>query len=439
VARSQATALEDFLHTLIPAHLVRRQARQLDVLQRQRKIDPYALLLSVVFAMAGRGSYSVAAARRSLAVRTGVRVVRSAMFDRFTPEFEKLLDWLLDRLLERAQRREVSPQGMLGGFKDVVIVDGTVVKVPDELASTWPGTRRNSAKASVKIHTWLRPLTGELLRYRLSAGNRWDGHFFGVTWADAGKLFLLDMGYASASLWWRIHRVGGFFVTRLPASFEPVVLHEHRRHRGRARKLVGCRLRPELVTLKRSVVDVSCPFRVRVRRYGSKRGRRLVQPFRVIALRNDTTGLYHLYATNLPPDRMKAENVDALYRLRWEVETLFKTAKSGNGLAEISSTKPHIVRIFLKAALLRLTLSMQARQLAEAQLPHTAWINQGAWNLVWRAVLGEVVLAVLRRGGQGFTPEWEDLAVLARDDQVGRVPLRQALLFANAHEACFFR
>jgi hypothetical protein len=61
--------------------------------------------------------------------------------------------------------------------------------------------------------------------------------------------------------------------------------------------------------------------------------------------------------------------------LRWEVETFDKVNKSGLGLDELTSAKPHIVRTLVMAALLRSSLAMMSKRQAEAQLPADRWIN----------------------------------------------------------------
>jgi len=43
-------------------------------------------------------------------------------------------------------------------------VNSTVVKVHDDLRLVWRGTRRDSAKAALKVHAWVRALTGELVK-----------------------------------------------------------------------------------------------------------------------------------------------------------------------------------------------------------------------------------------------------------------------------------
>lgn len=56
------------------------------------------------------------------------------------------------------------------------------------------------------------------------------------------------------------------------------------------------------------------------REYQGKR-RRVKKQFRMVGVRDEQTGTYHLYLTNIPADRLPAEDVARVYAARWEVET----------------------------------------------------------------------------------------------------------------------
>ena len=43
--------------------------------------------------------------------------------------------------------------------------------------------------------------------------------------------------------------------------------------------------------------------------------------------------------TNVPPERLAAEDISQTYALRWQVELLFKAMKSHGHLAQLPSTK----------------------------------------------------------------------------------------------------
>jgi putative transposase len=401
----------------------RAKARDLGALKRQGKLDVYALLVTVVLGIAVRGPTAIAQLGHLLSQVTGTRFARSSVWSRFTPAFRDLVQAVLDTSVREARARPSRPPGVLAGFRDILSVDATVVKVDDSLRKIWRGTRRNSAPAAVKLHTWVRAFTGELLKYRLTADAHGDGRAFGVDHDLRGVLVIFDKAYSSPSLWRRIENVGGYFLTRLPADRDPRIVRGHRRHRGRARRVERRRLRRVLDGLQRQILDVDARFRCQVRRYRSARNRWVEEEFRLVAIR-DHQGRYEVFVTNAPPDLLPAEVVSRTYQLRWEVETFYKTAKSGCGLADLPSRKAHIVETLLYAALLRATTSMQA--LARFRKEHAdligVHINPGQWQGWWNGQLRGLIDELVRTVAD---LEPTELARMLGDPNIGRMTTRR--------------
>ncbi|MCB9682652.1 MAG: IS4 family transposase [Alphaproteobacteria bacterium] len=423
MARPDRSLVDVLLANLDRPEEVRDKARALGVVRRQGKIDAYALLVVVVLGIATRGPTAIAQLGHVLATVTGVRLARSSFWDRFTVPFAELVRWLLDDIVHQARAEPHQPPGVLAGFRDVIAVDATVVKLHDALASTWRGTRRNSSKAALKVHAWVRAFTGELLKYRITADAHGDGRAFGIDHALRGCLVLLDKGYSSPSLWRRIGSVGGYVLTRLPLDRNPMIVAENRRHRGRARKAVGRPLRDALEGLQRRLLDVDGAFRCHVRRYGRDKGRFVTETFRVVAVRR-RNGTYEVFVTNAPPELLPADAVAATYRLRWEVETFFKTSKSGSALDELPSQKPEIVLALVYASLLRATAAMQALARFRREVADRIGklVNPGQWVKWWNRQLNALTHQLV--GPSAALAELE-LARMLADPHVARVTNRE--------------
>lgn len=423
--RSSAVHL---LTTIAPPEVVRERARELGVTQRQGKVDAYALLMVVVLGLVVRGPTSIAQLGHVFAGVTGHRLARSAFWARLSEPFAELVKWLLDETVGRSRSAPLRPPGALSAFTDVLAADSSVLKVHDSLRSVWKGTRRNSAKAALKVHAWVRVFTGELVKYRITAEAFGDSRAFGIDHDLRGTLMLFDRGYASPSLWRRIDSVGGYFLTRIPKGWNQVIVSENRRHRGRARSLVGMNLMDALNGLKRDVIDVNASFRCRVRRYGRKKARFVQHEFRIIALRRPD-GTYALYVTNAPPDMLPAKEVWNIYRLRWEVETFFKTLKSWSALGDQPARTPHRVETLVYAALMRATLAMKAKARFIRLIPARtgARINPHQWMRWWNRQLHWLLDDLFPATD---TLDADDLFAMLCDPNRGRVPSRNA--FAGA-------
>ena len=144
----------------------------------------------------------------------------------------------------------------------------------------------------------------------------------------------------------------------------------------------------------------------------------------MVATLNAETGEYHLYVTNVPVERLTGEQVGAMYALRWEVELFYKAAKSGSALAELPSANEVVVRILVKAALIRTSLAMVAKRRLEEAIPESIRINPLAWMKIWNEI-GSVLLEDLLAATWHPKDETMDWARLLDDPNPGRSVLRQ--------------
>ncbi len=142
--------------------------------------------------------------------------------------------------------------------------------------------------------------------------------------------------------------------------------------------MVGKKLRDILLSLHRQVLDVMVEVSFAKRTYNGKRGIRR-RTFRLVAVRNDETGRYHCYFTNVPTDRLAADEVRATYAPRWQVELLFKAIKTHGNLAHLPSSKRHIVESLIRASVLATIVSqalyreVRSRVAASRHMPLLRW------------------------------------------------------------------
>ena len=64
---------------------------------------------------------------------------------------------------------------------------------------------------------------------------------------------------------------------------------------------------------------------------------KVTRTFRLVGVKNKDTGKYHLYVTNIPPEKLEAEDIARTYAARLEVELMFKEMKSHFRVHDIPS------------------------------------------------------------------------------------------------------
>jgi putative transposase len=399
VFQRKATTVEGVLTSLFPEARLRTEARAAGVEKRRRKIDVVAFFWTLVLGFGVGKLRTLAELRRTYENRTGSKIEESSFYDRFTPQLAKLLRGMVAEVIGRAAEvGSRSLAGALAGFRDLLLIDSTVIRLHDLLKGPYAGCRTNHSKAAAKLHMVRSVKEASASRVCLSPERTNDR----TPWRKVGGwvkgcLLLFDLGYFGFRLFARIDENGGFFVSRMKENANPRVVAENRKWRGRSRPVVGKRLKDALVGLQREALDVmvEVSFDRRVYRGRRARDRRV---FRVIGTFDAATERYHLFMTNVPVDRLDAAEIAETYRLRWQVELLFKELKGHYRLDQMPSAKRHVVEALLFAAILTLAASHALLDAVRRRLPSGRSIPTLRWAAVFDALapgLLDLVLATV--------------------------------------------
>jgi IS4 transposase len=375
----------------MPPARVRALADEVGLVERQRKVDPVALLWSLILGFALGKDRTIAALRRAYEKATKTTLVPSAFYDRFTPTLVRFLVRVLQFVIDKVAEPTQAAQAYLAAFKDVVAIDATVIRLHELLARAFPGCRTNHTKAALKLHVVMSARGGGPRTVKITDERKNDGRTLRVGKWVAQKLLLFDLGYFRYQLFDCIDRNKGFFLTRLKVNANPLITAAHRAWRGASVKIVGERLQDVLGRLQRKVIDVEIEANFSRRVYSGKRSGAKAR-FRLVGVFNEETDRYHLYVTNLPADKFPAEAVAAIYRARWAVELLFKSLKSDFALEDLPSSKKHIVEALVYATIITWVVSHAVRNLLAAHVGEEARrITALRWTRVLRACADDIL------------------------------------------------
>ena len=151
MARAESIGIRETLNSFLVRARRGKLARECGMMRRRRKVDPMAMVWTLTLGFGAGGERSLAGLGRVYQRTTGVSMVPSAFYDRFTPGLVRLLR-SIGVLCKRVTQYEPSHRGVLGKFADVVVADASVVKLHRMLAKRYAGTRTNSTPAAAKLH-----------------------------------------------------------------------------------------------------------------------------------------------------------------------------------------------------------------------------------------------------------------------------------------------
>ncbi|HEU4403821.1 MAG TPA: IS4 family transposase, partial [Polyangiaceae bacterium] len=251
-------------------------------------------------------------------------------------------------------------RGRLSHFADVLIPDGCAFKLAAALSGLYQGT---GTAAELKLHAVYSVREGGAVAVTPSAGNVHDSDgFWPATWQE-GALYLWDLGYQHNGRFLDAQAAGAHVLQRLKHKANPVALRSYG-PTGASRFLAHDDGRPmrldEAITFgfvhKRAVLDLDIELR-------DEAGRRAVA--RVVCVPFD--GEDRSYLTTLPRAIFSAHDVAELYRIRWEVELLFRSWKGALRLDEVERLRhPASLQTAVYAALCASLLSTDAHRRLEA-------------------------------------------------------------------------
>ena len=396
MAQSESTSIRRALHRIFPRHFLRALAREAGAVQRQRRVRAEALFWTLVLGFGVGRERTIAGLRRVYQKTTGQEIEESSFYDRFNGGLAEMLKRAGAHGLQTCLGVNRALRGHLDQFRDVILTDATVVRLHELLADVYPACRTNHTKAALKAHAVISVRGVGRQSVKITSEREHDGPVFKVGPWVKGHLLMFDLGYFKYGLFARIQEQGGYFISRLKQSANPTVVVTNVRHRGRAIAVEGERLHDIIGRMKRGVLDVTAEFPFKRRVYGGKRrGDRM--ELRVVGLRDEETGEYHLYVTNVPVEKLTAEDVGATYALRWEIELLFKELKSHYRMEDLPSKKVAVVECLLHAAIVTLVVSRQLLNYVRRKLGELGErVPTQRWAAVVESVAQELLVLAIR-------------------------------------------
>jgi len=300
------------------------------------KIDPYEFLLTLVF----RTVTSVPVGLGILTSLLNLLVSREALHQRFNERTEKFFGACLALILsKRLLSGSQIETGLMGMFPEILIIDSSSWKISEKLEWIFPGCGGSGGKAGCKLQFCYDYLTGEFQLLDAMEGKLPDQKYTRNLPAimSKGAIVIFDLGYWAFDTLFDILQKGSFFLSRLNTRVQlwekngdtytavdlvktlkncteqgiEVELYLNKGDKFVKVRLVGYRVPEETANIRR----------MKARRNSQKKGHTASE-----------RTLFHcnwsLFISNVDTKKLPGKMLRTLYRLRWNVELIFKSWKS---------------------------------------------------------------------------------------------------------------
>ncbi len=319
--------------------------------RREREATPHRLMLTLVEAFAVGTLDSIADIHRAFNALCGKQVQYKPFHNQLCkPGFPTFVRLMLSRLLNElaCDVLRFSPHSPFARFDHVRMQDGTSFALKSTLASVFPGRFTTISPAAVELHVDLDLLSEGVNRVALSADSEGERQFLPEPAELTGGLLLADRGYLSMDYLRSVDAAQGSFIVRGKTNMNPLIVkaigpdgRELRRFHNRRLKAVKQRVS------KFDSVDLTVRFG---RGEDAFESRLVVHP----NLRADEVPRYLI--TNLEREAFNDEQISDGYRLRWQIELLFKEWKSHANLHAFDTANANIAEGLIWASLCAATV-----------------------------------------------------------------------------------
>ena len=330
--------------------------------RKPKKIPAYEFVFGLILCFCKKkNTYSHWA--EEVSKLTGKKVSKQALCKKIT---EDTVSFCKNLLQETITKKAEMVKGSLifKSFGKVIVNDSTTSKVPDCLAKIFPGnTSKGIQKAVVRIQTILDLKTMQFLSFTLSGFTRNDQAASGdiIPLCRAGDLIIRDLGYFALSTFQQLADKGVHFLSRLRFGLNiyeldgtAIALKSLLKKQKKVDRWVLIGEKKVLVRL----VMLPVPKEVAAEK---KRKAKKDRDKRLNHSNEYYTWLeYNVYITTVDDQTWSTEDVLNAYRVRWQIEIIFKSWKtSGLGMQQLlhdECTNPHRVATCIYLMLLFVTL-----------------------------------------------------------------------------------
>jgi hypothetical protein len=334
--------------------------------KRRSKIDPFEFLSSLVFGQLSASRQTLSSQAQSLAQP----VTRQALDQRFNARLVEYVKAAFNLVLAQTlgwSAAHPQAEALQTNFAALYLLDSTSFDCPETLKDLFPACGGAGSAANLKLLLRYELIAGRLEPLQLLAGKRSDqGQSLGAAaLLKANELQLQDKGFYDAKAWQAAEQAGAFLLMPLPhfltlwlcpgagqpeepldlagalaASQENQVAWSDLRvgkpsHRAGSLRLVAFRLSPASAERQRRGLRES------MRKQGRTPSAKALQ-----------LAGWLLLLTNAPEAKLPAAMMSYVYRLRWQVELIFRQAKSVLRLDKTESDNPHRVQSEIWARLI---------------------------------------------------------------------------------------
>lgn len=314
-----------------------------------------------------------------LASRYGVKMAKQSLDERFNMFSVKFMFRCFEDIFQRLLHSEVSSDSSKCIFSRIVLRDSTSFQLPAEFSPFYKGNAGSTTGSVIKIQQEIDLLSGKIMRLDLRDGVETDTEWLNRKGLDIEKndLHLMDLGYFKYDALERISKSGGYFISRYKVGiplyqkedngtyqvldWQDILAQVDKKEyeqlvyigNGKEKNLV----RIYLSTIPIAEVEKRLLKHERKEKNQSKNRR----PYKNSPIKKQLAH-YNIFITNASESQLATSLIYPVYKLRWQIELLFKVWKSLFEIDKIQKMNIFRFQCYLYGKLIAILISGHLQQ-----------------------------------------------------------------------------
>lgn len=315
--------------------------------ERERNLDGPNFLKAIVFSFL-QYDHPTLSQIVQITKELGLEISEQAISKRFNEKAFKFFEKVLAESGQIFLKSRIKVDlGFLNKFKGVEICDTSVIDLPDCFHNLFPGlgNKANLKKSSIKLDTSIEILNGDLkihITNGIMADNKTPS---AIKLGRSGSLQLRDLGYFDLSRLLEQHNEGVYYISKFKSG---VKLFNKNGNEISMLELVKNKNRSNYEFNAFAGNAERVPVRVILNKLDKKKSQKKKKKKKRKSKKNNSKqsklskllGEWSVLITNVSKENLTGKECYNAYRMRWQIELIFKTWKDYCKVDESNSKNP---------------------------------------------------------------------------------------------------
>jgi hypothetical protein len=304
---------------------------------RKSKLKPVEFLDSVLFDNVGKDAVSLQQHCFSIHKNYDKSISKQGLSKRFNESSIDFMKALLEKAMQSQIKRPVLLSKYQSMFKTIRIMDSTEFKLPEKFYTTFPGFNDDGTYSCAQVQFEYDLFSGTIQNLSLNGAIKSDrtvAHEI-MSSQPESSLIIRDLGYYNLSVYNELRKRSLLFISRLHPQIKIYQKEDahyieltHKKIEHLLKRNKGNYLDIQVYIGKEAKIPVRLTANLVSKETSERRITKYKKKMRTIDKDELLQSKLNLFVTNVECDKCTADEIYKLYKIRWQVELIFKTWKS---------------------------------------------------------------------------------------------------------------